>query len=260
MQVQKFKNLVVLSLITFSLVGAPETVAKDSKDQKNPVLSSFGSSCITAFWPISGSPSTPDVMTSPFGIRYESADGYDFHEGIDIRAQFAMDVHAYTDGTVVEVVDDGSQFTNNYVTLRHTDPCGGAVFYTGYHHLSDTNFLEVDQFVSGGIPFVVSGDSGTQDYHLHFAGMVGGTSTRDNAINPMRGDSFDYSNTPPLDIIVTDGNDFGFIDFQVHTLPDELDLNEIDVRVIDVGGGEEDVFFMDFDTRHGVDARFHCPA
>lgn len=161
MQIHRFKNLVVLLLITFSLVKAPETVAKDSSDQKNPILSNFGSSCITAFWPISGSSSTPDVMTSPFGIRYESADGYDFHEGIDIRAQSAMDVHAYTHGTVEEVVDDGSQGTNNYVTLKHTDPCGGAVFYTGYHHLSDTNFLDEDEVVTAGIPFVVSGNSGT---------------------------------------------------------------------------------------------------
>jgi len=260
MQVKRFKNLVILSLITFSLVKASESVAKDSSDQKNPVLSNFGSSCIIAFWPITGSSTTPDVMTSPFGIRYESADGYDFHEGIDIRARTPMDVHAYTNGTVEEVINDGSQGTNNFVTLKHTDPCGGAVFYTGYHHLSDTNFLEVGNVVSAGIPFVVSGNSGVTFYHLHFAGLVGGTSTRDNAINPMRDDSFDYSNTPPLDIIVTDGNPYDFIDFQVYTPADELDLNEIEVRAFTFGGIELDIFFMDFDTRHGVDARFHCPA
>ena len=259
MQARGFRHLAIVSLlVSFTSITAPEVAAQKVKNLKEPVLLDFGSSCIIAFWPISGSSGqNADVMTSPFGIRYDSADDYDFHEGIDIRAGSPMSVYAYTHGTVAEVVDDGSQFTDNFVTFEHTDPCDGDVFYTGYHHLSDTNFLEEDDPVSAGIPYVVSGNSGAEFYHLHFAGLVGGLDRATNAINPMRDDSFVYLNDAPEDIVVSECDE-DFINFQVHTPDDNLDLNEIEVRAFG-SEFEFDSFSMNFDTRAGVDARFHCP-
>ena len=101
--------------------------------------------------------------------------------------------------------------------------------------------LQVGSYLNAVQIFVTSGVSGTTNPHLHFAGMVGGTSTLNNAINPMRIDSLPYINSPPADILITDSG-FDFLKFQIQSPKNDLDLNEIEVGVIDVGGTEEDFF------------------
>lgn len=87
MQAQTFKKLAILLLfIGFLFPEISVTAEKDSKTDYDHKIFNFGSSCINAFWPIAGSTlPNADDLTSPFGIRYDDDDGYDFHEGLDIR-------------------------------------------------------------------------------------------------------------------------------------------------------------------------------
>jgi len=127
-----FLNLDILILI-FLYMGEYQVAFPKHKHNKNSVLNF---ACVNAYWPISGSSApSSDIMTSPFGIRYSSVDGYDFHEGIDIRANF-QPVYTFTDGYVDgkgQEIISGAYF----VRLRHVDPCGGDTFFTYYTHLDN---------------------------------------------------------------------------------------------------------------------------
>lgn len=249
-----FLNFLSVDVFILILLFIGEYKIAFSKDLQNK-NQTLGLTCVNAYWPISGSTAlNADIITSPFGIRYSSVDGYDFHEGIDIRANFDP-VHAFTDGTVDK---KGRETSGAYfVRLRHVDPCDGSTFYTYYTHLDNdvlyTN-LKVGTSLTGGQVFVTSGNSGGVPPHLHFAGLVGGTSTLTNAINPMRDDSLPYINGIPASdmIVITQSRDDG-LTFQIRTPKEELDLNKIEVKEIDISGVLEDSFFMDFDARHGID-------
>lgn len=218
-----------------------------NEENPNPKNKPLGLTCVDAYWPIS------DELTSPFGIRYSSDDGYDFHEGIDIRAQSSLPVAAFADGTVH---GKGTETSGaHFVRLRHQDPCGSTTFYTYYTHLTKDavyDALNLNATVTGGSFFVNSGNSGNVPYHLHFAGLVGGISTRDDAINPMRDDSLPYFNSFPLGVTITNPDPQSF-EFEIQTSGDELDLNEIELSVYDLFGVYFDGISMNFDTRKGVD-------
>ena len=234
----------------------------------------FGSSQVDAYWPISGSSSSfdRDTLTSPFGPRYlSSSNPYDFHEGVDLKAQTEMPVHGFADGTVHS--KGSGSYSGNWVTVEHVDPFDGSVFYTFYAHLKGDNFfdqLAAGDPIFGGSQFATSGDTGGPngqpggiDPHLHFAGMVGGTSTRLNAINPMRQDSLPYDNYFPQYITFSDTSSSSFT-FAIQVYGDELDLNEIDVHALNSDGTYFDGFYIQYDPliddddnndlRHGVDA------
>lgn len=198
-----------------------------------------------------------------------------------------MSVHAAFDGTIhaVQAVNDITLRTENWVILRHIDPGDNTVFYTFYDHLQYTGALAdlqriagpnsplidapfAPQFYTDPItgqlyainPFATSGETGAVgNPHLHFAGMVGGISAVNNAINPMRDDSLPYNNNhsnnenpptygaPTIQNIVLTTNPRR-LSFRISTHHEELDLNGI--TLFDGVDGVQ----IDFDNRTNTDA------
>jgi len=247
------------------------------KQTKNLRLGSFP---VQGYWPISNF-STPnaDVLTSPFGPRYFSKqptpnDFYDFHDGIDISAAKFRSVHAAFDGTILQVVANSNNNTASSVILQHIDPFDNSIFFTRYLHLNYTDALRDLAQIAGpnspvidapiapqsyrdpntGLlhtinPFAESGDSGGVPAHLHFEGMVGGTNSATNAINPMREDSLPYTNSggPTIQNIVLTTTPKR-LTFRVNTHHQELDLNGI--FLLDSNGDDIEI---DFDNRKNID-------
>jgi len=200
--------------------------SEKQKTNKNRRLR-IGKLPVQGYWPISNSFLTnADVLTDPFGPRRTSTDTYDYHEGIDIRAQMAQPVYAAFDGWIYRVEANTNNNVLSYIILRHVDPFDNTTFYTRYLHLTWTQDLadlnDLEEFngnhtpVSIDAPFApsyyvtptktylinpiaTSGNSGPPPvaFHLHFEGMAGGTNPIKNAINPMRDDSLPYSNSGP---------------------------------------------------------------
>lgn len=127
------KNITLCTIVVLILVYAWESEAGSEKDSNHKHLKLLSPACVNAYWPIN------DDLTSPFGPRDKSDFGYDydFHEGIDIRAQSPLPVQAFADGTVRLKVTNHSQL-GNYVILEHIDPCDNTTFYTLYAHFSFT--------------------------------------------------------------------------------------------------------------------------
>ena len=265
------QNLITLMAIELLMVF-PTLILPSEKHNKR----SLGILCVTGWWPISNNfgPNS-DVMTSPFGPRRLTADLYDFHEGTDIQANHQQ-VWAAFNGTIFQVNAQQSNANDSWVILRHVDPCDNTTFYTCYHHLQYNQQLQnlttrigmavtAGQFQTGLNPFAESGNSGTTDVHLHFAGTVGGTNAQSNAINIMREDSLPYNNNhpnnenpptfgaPTIQNIVLTTNPRR-LSFRVSTHHEELDLERI------VVGQGIDVVETNFFTRRNCDVNYGIPA
>jgi len=270
--------LVMICLIANVYRVFPSETQKHKQNRKLKI----GSLPVQGYWPISNSILTnADVLTSPFGPRYFSKaptpnDFYDFHEGIDINANF-QSVHAAFDGWIYRVEAYPNNNTASYIILRHVDPFDNSTFYTRSLHLnytSDLNDLNDLEEFTGHVsplidapfapqyhvtatktylinPIATSGNSGGVPPHLHFEGMVGGTNAAANAINPMRDDSLPYTNSGPptiQNIILNVNSNPRRLSFRVNTHHQQLDLNRIFVY------HGADLVETNFDTRQNTDA------
>jgi len=279
------KQILFTGLAMICLVANVSSLfSSENQKHKQTKRLRLGSFFVQGYWPISNSLLTnADVLTDPFGPRRTTTDTYDYHEGIDIRAQMALPVYAAFDGWIYRVEANSNNTVLSYIILRHVDPFDNTTFYTRYLHLTwtqdlaDLNDLEE---VSGHAPVFIdapfnpqyyvtpnksyiinpiatSGNSGPPPvaFHLHFEGMVGGTNPINNAINPMRDDSLPYTNSGPnhgapiIQNIVLTTNPRR-LTFRVSTHYQELDLNGI--TLFDAGSG--DGIQIDFDNRTNTDA------
>ena len=216
----------------------------------------FVSNAQGAVWPISGS-QTQDVMTSPFGPRDRDETvgfEYDFHEGLDIRAEIGTPVHAVKAG-VVDFAGDKKDGSGNKVRILHNDATGK----TQYCHLSEYSVQEGDQ-VSEASEIALSGNTaGTQEkpnktvtphLHLDYFNPSGrkihplhilphSVDTGPGGGNDIYIDSIIVYHSPPK------------VKVFLHVPGTELDLNRVQLQI----WGPEGYFFSkytDFDQRYNV--------
>lgn len=95
--------------------------------------------------------------TSKFGFRdYE---GMWWHNGCDLRAEKGTPVYAVADGTVIAAKDGGTY--GLYIAIDH------GKFGSLYAHLTAFNVI-MGQKVKAGDYIGLTGNSGTEAFHLHF--------------------------------------------------------------------------------------------
>lgn len=188
-------------------------------------------------WPVSGD-GQPDKLVSAFGPRNRGADGFDYHEGVDIRtwrngAAANIPVFASWRARVERITapcwDDGGPDCATLLhslVLRHPGPNDvfndDDDFFSNYVHfdpwmpwdgVSDPTLLPYwpyrDLYVGKDIDpgfdpgnlengFVYSGDTGADAIHLHYGLMVGGSNVARHSINPMRMNAINYSHRESL--------------------------------------------------------------
>lgn len=115
-------------------------------------------------WPLSNSENTPDQVTSAYGPRDKSTNGYDydFHWGLDLQAYYGQPVYASFDG-IVEYADVNGGY-GDMIRIRNVTYGDGA----GYTHLSVYNVIQGDTVLTGDL-IGWAGESGIADGpHLHF--------------------------------------------------------------------------------------------
>jgi murein DD-endopeptidase MepM/ murein hydrolase activator NlpD len=114
---------------------------------------------------------TVGVITSPWGYRYDPAQGYRWamHYGDDIAHGCLQPIYAATAGTVT-YAGVYSDF-GNYITINH----GGGVSTSYGHIASGQTFVHVGQTVQAGQNIARTGSTGASTgCHLYFAVMVNG--------------------------------------------------------------------------------------
>lgn len=171
--------LIALGCLLVGLSAAPV--------QAVSLRAAFKSISTETAWPLSGT--SPHDLESAFGPRIkESTDAYDWHPGVDMKAEEGTQVVAAVSGTLEEVVE----FPNGGLTviLKHefVQPVQfhgetAEFFYTYYMHLSEVDDGLVAASESGEHPVVVAGQvigeaghSGTAiGDHLHLEVRVGTT-------------------------------------------------------------------------------------
>ncbi len=115
---------------------------------------------------------TIGVITSPYGYRYDPAQGYIWamHYGDDIAHGCLQPIYAATAGTVVYagIYSD----YGNYIMINH----GGGI-ETAYGHIANgETFVHVGQHVGAGQNIARTGSTGASTgCHLYFAVMVNGS-------------------------------------------------------------------------------------
>jgi murein DD-endopeptidase MepM/ murein hydrolase activator NlpD len=115
---------------------------------------------------------TAGVITSPYGYRYDPAQGYAWamHYGDDIAHGCLQGIYAATAGTVTYagIYSD----YGNYIMISH----GGGVS-TAYGHIANgETFVHVGQHVAAGQNIARTGSTGASTgCHLYFAVMVNGS-------------------------------------------------------------------------------------
>ena len=117
---------------------------------------------------------TVGVITSPWGYRYDPAQGYIWamHYGDDIAHGCLQPIYAATGGTIVYagIYSD----YGNYIMINH----GGGI-ETAYGHIANgETFVHVGQQVAAGQNIARTGSTGASTgCHLYFAVMVNGSWT-----------------------------------------------------------------------------------
>lgn len=228
-------------------------------------------------WPISGS-SNPnaDVMTSAFGPRYmESEPGaYSFHQGLDIRAQEPLPVHAVASGTVIWTFDPDDpgdlEAEGRWIRIFHENPDGEPQYYiTQYLHLSEVYVThDPPEEVPEGFVIGLSGNTSDPnedpiDYHLHLDYRPSDENRTPwlTRINPLHNLSYDNQGEPqiteiyyypydPRDPIPDPGDLITAFGWWVSYPSTDLDLNEVYVALYYNGAWHS--LNVNFDTRENV--------
>ncbi len=108
-------------------------------------------------------------VTSPFGYRYCSFHGQEYHGGVDIGASYGTNILAAKSGTVIQAGWNGGY--GYCVTINHGSS------YTLYGHMSSVG-VSVGQSVSQGQVIGLVGSSGNSTgAHIHYAIYLNGAAT-----------------------------------------------------------------------------------
>lgn len=185
-------------------------------------------------WPLSGTV-TPDVVSSPFGPRWQaSQERYDYHPGMDLPAPQNTPVHVITDGVVTEV---GwlSASAGLGVVVHHP----GANLYSAYLHLNSASVSVSDTVTQGQVIGAV-GNTGVTDFmHLHFEIRLTPTNYPTATRNPMGYLPRPDTATPTIRIgsINSDPIYSPTVSLVITAARAELDVNAITVTVRDKSSG-----------------------
>lgn len=176
------KNKIFLLLILFIFLLPLHSLAvKDSNLRKQ-----FKVIREKSVWPVKDT--SFDQIISPFGPRWMGR--YDWHQGLDIKADQGTPVKAVKKGTVFAVENYSSG--GKTVILRHQFSPGTKFkgqgleyYYTFYMHL-DEILVEVGQKVKKNKTIGKVGQTGNAGLsHLHLELRVGKPWGLDQAVNPM---------------------------------------------------------------------------
>ncbi len=220
------------------------------------------------------------LFSSPFGPRLQASQEYryDFHRGIDLKADEGTLVYAIADGEIYRTYYEGDA-ENPYpeggtvVILRHETETpinfhGNeyTTYYSLYMHL---NTITVENVTSSPYPTIAKGteigtvgQTGTTAFnHLHFEIRVGTTCSReyqrenpttscatffdeptDPHVNPLL--FLDYDNENRLEIEIIDESP---ITVTITSGREELDINRVEITL----NGETKT--VDFNARQGID-------
>src|SRR5947209_1088765 len=203
-------------------------------------------------WPLSGT-AAPASINAAFGPRIKGSTGlYEFHEGLDLRAALGTPVLAAATGTVRLLTDangclvQNANDTANPPCTSPPYPGGGRIvqvdhgnkLYTNYFHLSaHVAGLSVGTPVGPGDLIGYVGMTGNATlYHLHFE-VRDGSPNRVDVRNPlgylpMSADAA----TGILDTSITTVNGSPVLSVTAQAAVDDLNLNEVAVRVFDGNG------------------------
>ena len=113
-------------------------------------------------------PRYPNPISSGFGTRTSPITGRsEFHNGIDIPANYGSPIWAANDGIVIIAARSGSY--GNYVVIDH-----GGGKSTLYAHASSLNKKAGDKVVKGDVIAYVGSTGWSTGNHLHFSYMENG--------------------------------------------------------------------------------------
>lgn len=189
------------------------------------------------YWPISGD-TTMDTLTSAFGPRNmddEPAFDYDFHRGVDIKADDDT-VYAVESGEVVysRPSDESPGGFGDLIIIKHNYN-DLYWYYSLYAHL-DQRLFEDTEKVNKGEQIAISGSSGG-DYppHLHFGILEEldlSNQIENNAIHPLY--ILPHTNQPENYRIEDLSLDYPEVTFTLRVPGNILDCRTLDCQVWDL--------------------------
>lgn len=223
-------------------------------------------------WPLSASEQPDAPMTSPFGPRLQGSQSfrYDFHRGIDIRAEVGTPIYAVAAGTI-RIAGEHPAYTDMLVQLKMTR-AGQPDLYVNYTHLSGVE-VAVGESVEQGDLLGYTGVSQSGFPHLHFEIRLGGLFQR-HAQNPLaflpRIDTGDHTAAVEVtdtttaadglgrDVIVRISAaeaelDIDAVRLQVHTERDQISPAPVDLGVERLEGFEFGFEQLNFDQTPVID-------
>jgi hypothetical protein len=211
-------------------------------------------------WPIDGAPDSPYLVGDAFGPR-RNAEIYDWHQGIDIKGEkCATEVIASTSGQVRISADHDSRYPGcgRIIQIQYPD-LGAREYRTNYCHLCERR-VDVGDYVEQGDVIGLVGDDMASWSHLHFETRNGDSPENPYCYLPhpdLNNHRIEISNvvTSSLPISIS-------VSLRVTTPRDELDINEVRVRVLalDAGGVEVDNKYVNFNEKHNCGTDNECEA
>lgn len=190
--------LVTAAMLT-AAVNVSAAAAARAQDPQEPT-SGWASSDFV--WPVSGTDQVDAPMTSPFGPRLRGSQGfaYDYHRGIDVKADEGTPIYAIASGTI-RIAGDHPAYSDMIVQLKLTKS-GAPNLYVNYVHLSGATVVE-GQYVEQGELLGYTGVSESGFAHLHFEIREGGLYQK-HARNPLSFLPFPASGAHTVELEVTD--------------------------------------------------------
>ena len=222
----------IITIIFFPvLLAAPGNTQMHTKKHPLPAETLFT-------WPLEGAPDDPHIICDGFGPRL-NFDLYDFHRGVDIAGEECETVVlASSSGTVRISADYDERYPNSGIIIQIQYPdLDNLEYRTNYIHLCD-RWVEEGEEVQQGQPIGLLGITGAHWPHLHFEIRVG-----DTAQNPLSFLSYEKAEHSISIASVDTTNMPGTIDIftEVSTPGEVLDINQVLVRVYDIGKGLEEI-------------------
>ncbi len=225
-----------------------------------PIVAKDNSPTFT--WPITGAPASPHLVCDAFGPRLNGNE-YDWHKGIDISGTTSTVVSASTSGQVRISAYSPDNYKNCGKMIQIQYPNTQTLEYrTNYCHLSergvDTDTIVTQSDKIGLVGNTKTPTSTTSWYHLHFETRQGDTPHNPYCYLPhpdLDRHSIEISNvvTSSLPVSIS-------VSLRVTAPRDELDVNEVRVRVLalDAGGVEVDNKYVNFNEKHNCGTDNAC--
>lgn len=197
-------------------------------------------------WLIAGAPNSPYLIGDAFGPRLIE-DKYDWHEGIDIKAQEGTEVIASTSGFVRISTDCDNRYKNcgKIIQIEGYDS-NNQKYRINYCHLSE-RLVEPEIIIKQGTVIGKSGCTGATWPHLHLE-----IRKDDNPQNPYFYLACPSTGSHKVTIqdITKNANGTLKVTLRVISPRNKLDINRISVSALDTTSKLQDSMYVDFNERH----------